>query len=146
MSVTPGIVAFDPQAFVAAFPSFARVPGAALIGNFNLATLYLNNSYCSVVRDEPTRASLLNLATAHLTALLNGVNGQPPSGVVGRISGATQGSVSLQVELKTDSEAAAFWSQTQWGAALWAATAVYRTMRYVRGNYCEDASWNAWPQ
>jgi Protein of unknown function (DUF4054) len=146
MSFTPGIVAFDPAAFQAAYPSFASVSGAALTSNFGLATLYLNNSYCSVVQDAPTRAQLLNLATAHITALLNGVNGQPPSGVVGRISNATQGSVSVQMEYKTNSEAAAFWQQTQWGAAFWAATAVYRTMRYVRPSYCGDASWEAWPQ
>jgi hypothetical protein len=121
------------------------VPDAALTGNFGLATLYLNNSYRSVVRDEPTRAQLLNLATAHLTALLNGVNGQPPAGTVGRISSATQGSVSVQMEFKTDSEAAAFWNQTTWGSAFWAATAVYRTMRYVRP--CREmASWEAWPE
>jgi len=145
MSITPGIVAFDPTAFKAAFPSFSTVPDAALTGNFNLATLYLNNSYCSVVQDEPTRASLLNLATAHITALLNGVNGQPPAGTVGRISNAAQGSVSVQMDFKTDSEAASFWAQTQWGVMFWSATAVYRTMRYVRPCY-EDASWNAWPQ
>lgn len=145
MSVTPGIVAFDPAAFKAAFPSFASVPDSVITGNFNLATLYLNNSYCSVVQDEPTRAQLLNLATAHVTALLNGVNGQPASGTVGRISNATQGSVSVQMEFKTDSEAASFWAQTPWGAAFWAATAVYRTMRYVRP--CREmASWEAWPE
>lgn len=146
MSITPGIVTFDPTAFVQQFPSFAAVPAAALTNNFNLATLLLNNSYCSVVRDEPTRASLLNLATAHVTALLNGVNGNPPTGVVGRISGATQGSVSLQTEFKTESEAAAYWNQTPWGAQFWASTAVFRIARYVTARCYEDASWNAWPE
>lgn len=145
MSVTPGIVAFDPAAFIAVFPSFSTVPAAALTANFNLATLYLNNSYCSVVQDEPTRAQLLNLATAHITALLNGVNGQPPGGTVGRISNATQGSISVQMEFKTDSEAASFWQQTQWGVLFWTATAVYRTMRYVKPCFPEP-SWDAWPQ
>lgn len=146
MSIIPGIVTFDPAAFIAAFPSFSTVPAAALIANFNLATLYLNNSYCSVVRDEPTRAQLLNLATAHITALLNGVNGEPPAGTVGRISSATQGSVSLNTEFKSDSEAASFWQQTQWGAMFWAATTVYRTMRHVQPRGFADASWDAWPQ
>jgi hypothetical protein len=144
--ITPGIVAFDPTAFQAAYPSFASVPDAVLTGNFNLATLQLNNSYCSAVQDEPTRAQLLNLLTAHITALLNGVNGKPPSGAVGRISSATQGSVTVQMEFKTDSEAASYYQQTQWGATFWQSTAVYRTMRYVRGNCYGDASWNAWPQ
>jgi hypothetical protein len=143
--ITPGIVAFDPAAFVAAYPSFASVSATVLTGNFNLATLQLNNGFCSVVQDAPTRAQLLNLLTAHITALLNGVNGQPVSGVVGRISNATQGSVSVQMEFKTDSEAASFFVQTPWGAAFWQATAVYRTMRYVRP--CRDmASWEVWPE
>lgn len=146
MSVTPGIVTFDPDAFKTAFPAFATVSDGVLTANFNLATLYLNNSYCSVVQDEPTRAQLLNLATAHITALLNGVNGEPAAGTVGRISSATQGSITVQTEFKTDSEAAAFWNQTTWGSMFWAATAIYRTFRYVSGSRCDDASWNAWPQ
>lgn len=146
MPVTPGIVEFDPAAFKADYPSFSTVSDAACTFNFNLACLQLNNSYCSVVQDEPTRAQLLNLLTAHITALLNGVNGAPPAGTVGRISGATQGSVSVQTEFKTDSEAASYYTQTQWGATFWQSTAVYRTMRYVRASRCDDASWNAWPQ
>lgn len=216
MSVTPGIVAFNPAQFVAQFPAFATVstfngkgsltsgsptltvtstvsgalnvgdavydsasaiPGGttilsgssptytlsqnavasatgdlilvspALVANFNTAALMLNNSYSSVVQDEPTRASLLNLLTAHITALLNGVNGQPPSGVVGRISEAVQGSVTVQTEFRTDSEAAAFFVQTQWGAMFWQATTVYRRFRYVPGRWCNTASWDGgWPQ
>lgn len=145
MPITPGIVVFNPTAFTTQFPAFTTVPVPALTANFNLACLYLNNSYCSAVQDEPTRAQLLNLATAHITALLNGVNGQPPAGTVGRISNATQGSVSVQTEFKSDSEAASFWQQTQWGAMFWAATAVYRTMRYVVPG-CPGPSWDAWPQ
>lgn len=218
MSVTPGIVAFNPAAFVAQFPAFASVstynalasfsadsniltqnsvasgalsvgdtvydalaalPGGAavvsmnsgppvtyalnqeavasqtsdrvivspaLISNFGIACLMLNNSYASVVKDAPTRASLLNLLTAHITALLNGVNGAPPSGAVGRISGGTQGTISVQMDFKTMSEAAAFFVQTQWGAMFWQATAVFRTMRYVVPTCGRDESWAAWPQ
>jgi hypothetical protein len=144
--ITPGIVTFDPAVFIAQFPAFTTVPTAALTNNFNLATLQLNNSLCSIVQDEPTRAALLNLLTAHITALLNGVGGNAPTGVVGRISGATQGSVSLQMDFKTESEAASFYMQTQWGAMYWQSTAIYRTARYVRPRCYEDASWNAWPQ
>lgn len=151
MSITPGIVAFNPAAFQADFPAFEAVSDSALTSNFNLATLQLNNSYCSVVQDEPTRAQLLNLLTAHITALLNGTTnaqGQliPASGLVGRISSGTQGSVTVQTEFKTDSEAAAYYTQTQWGATYWQSTAIFRTFRYVSGSRCDEASWNAWPQ
>lgn len=129
--VTPGIVTFDPSAFQESFPAFASVSDAALEANFAFATLMLDNSCCSVVRDAPTRAQLLNLATAHITALLNGVNGQPPTGVVGRISQAQQGSVSLSSEMLAKTESASYWQQTPWGAQYWQSTVKYRTARYV---------------
>jgi Protein of unknown function (DUF4054) len=131
VSITPGIVVFDPVAFVATYPSFSTVPSGALTANFNAATLFLTNTYGSVVRDEPTRAMLLNLATAHITALLNGVNGAAPDGTVGRITSATQGSISVSTEMQAMSESASWWQQTSWGAMFWAATIGYRTARAV---------------
>lgn len=136
---------FDPAAFVQAFPAFATVPQAALTANFALACLQLNNSCGSVVCDAPTRAQLLNLLVAHITALLNGANGQPPQGVVGRIAQASEGSVSVSAEWAASvSSSEAYYIQTPWGAAYWQATLPYRTARYVPPcdfDYCEG-----WPQ
>ena len=146
MAVTPGIVTFDPGLFIEAYPQFTEVTQAALQNNFNAACLLLNNSYRSIVCDAPTRAQILNLITAHLTALLNGVWGQPPQGIVGRISNATQGSVSVQTEFKSDSEAASFFAQTQWGVLAWRALAIYRTFRYAGAKRCGDDSCGDWPQ
>jgi hypothetical protein len=143
--ITPGIVTFDPAAFKSAFPAFSTVPDAALQFNFGLATLQLNNSYSSVVQDEPTRAQLLNLLTAHFTAILNGTNGQAPTGVVGRVANATEGSVSVQLEFRTDSEAASFYAQSPFGALFWQLTVIYRTFRYA-SPACRNPSWDAWPQ
>ena len=98
MSFTPGIVTFNAQAFAAAYPAFAFLPQETLTNNFTLATMLLGNSYCSVVQDAPTRANLLNLITAHVTALLNGAWGKPPSGAVGRVISGTEGSVTAQIE------------------------------------------------
>ena len=148
MSVTPGIVVFDPAAFIAAFPSFATVPGAQLTANFNFACLQLNNTLTSSVRDEPTRAQLLNLLVAHITALLNGVNGQPPAGTVGRIANATQGSVSAQMQFDTKTFSEAYYAQTPWGVQYWQSTVAYRTARYIKP-WCGIASmspWDSWPQ
>ena len=145
--ITPGVVTFDPSAFVTAFPAFASVPGASLTMNFGFATLMLENSCCSAVKDAPTRAMLLNLAVAHITALLNGVNGQPPQGVVGRVSDATEGSVSVTAEFQAQSESAAYWNQTPWGAMYWRATAQYRTAHYFPPACAAGPSpWDAWPQ
>ena len=131
-SITPGVVQFDPAAFIVTYPAFASVPPAALEQNFQFATLQLANSCCNVVRDAPTRALLLGLLTAHITALLNGANGQPPQGVVGRISDATEGSVSVSAQYATTtSDTLAYYSQTPWGAQYWQSTLQYRTARYV---------------
>lgn len=144
-TITPGSVVFSAAEFNALYPMFGQQQ-AALAGNFALACLLLNNSAASVVQDAPTRQSLLYLLTAHLTALLNGVGSNPPSGVVGRISSATQGSVAVQSEWAgTVGNSEAFYIQTQWGAAAWTMMAPYRTMRYVRP--CgQGNSWEAWPQ
>lgn len=143
--ITPGIVTFDPAAFIAAYPAFATVPTSALQSNFNSATLMLSNSWGSIVRDEPTRAQLLNLLTAHITALLNGVYGEGPSGAVGRVSAGTEGTVSATIDYLTQSESAAYFSQTPWGAQFWQSTVIYRTARYV-SSADRNNSWDAWPQ
>ena len=133
-TVTPGSVAFNSSDFIAQYPAFTSVPAPALQFNFNQATLLLNNTCGSVVCDAPTREQLLYLLTAHITALLNGVNGQPPSGIVGRISDATEGSVSVTADLgaaPTTSMYVASLQQTPWGLQFLAATVQYRSMRYV---------------
>jgi hypothetical protein len=128
---TLGVVVFDPAAFKLLYPAFNTVLDAALTQNFAEATLYLNNSCCSGVSDANVRETLLNLLTAHVTALNNGVNGQTPSGIVGRVNQATQGSVSVAADYGAVSQSSAFYLQTPWGARFWAATANYRTTQYV---------------
>lgn len=130
-----GAVVFDPAAFVVRYPQFATV-GAPLLQAFfdEAGTLYLNNSDYSIVRDMGKRAILLNLIVAHL-ATLSGVltpAGQGSTATqVGRVSSASEGSVSASMDMGQQSKAAAFWLQTQYGAQYWQATAEYRTMRYV---------------
>lgn len=148
MTIVRGIVTFDPDAFTTQYPAFAKVTSVALQNNFNLATLQLNNSWCSVVQDEPTRQMLLYLLTAHITALLNGVNGKGPAGIVGRVSSATEGSVTASVDyLSNPTEAEAYLTQTPWGAQFWRSTVTYRTAQYVSSNDCQYGnSWETWPQ
>jgi hypothetical protein len=149
-TVTPGVVVFDPEAFITLFPVFATVSTTALQNNFNFACLQLNNSCCSVVCDAPTRSSLLNLLTAHITALLNGVNGQPPSGLVGRIATAGQGSVNVGTEFTAADFTESYYAQTPWGVHFWQSVATYRTARYVSPSYggydSFGAYFGAWPE
>lgn len=129
---TLGIVVFVPSDFRTAFPAFATLSDAALNGNFAFATSFLDNSLSSPVQDVNIRAQLLNLLVAHISALLNGVNGQPSNGAVGRIAEASEGSVSARLEYSSSvSQSQAFFIQTQWGAMYWQMTSACRAMRYV---------------
>lgn len=141
---TLGIVTFDPVAFQAAFPEFSTVSGPVLTNNFNRATLQLANSCCGAVQDANIRASLLNLLTAHITAIFNGVNGSPAGGLVGRIARASQGSVNVGADWGPNISASqAYYLQTPYGAEFWQATAQYRTMRYVAAPPRIYAPWGA---
>jgi hypothetical protein len=126
-----GVVVLDPAAFKVANPEFATIANGRLQQNFAYATLLLNNSCSSLMIDANVRETFLILLTAHITAILDGVNGQPPAGVVGRVSGATEGSVSVQIDMGETTQSAAWYEQTRWGALYWAATAPFRTFRYV---------------
>lgn len=140
MSVTPcppntpiarGVVVFDPTAFKAAYPSFVTLADTVLQQAFALATLQLNNSCSSRVKDATTRELLLGLLVAHIAALTYGENGQPPRGIVGHVNHAQEGSVSVGAGVGVMATGQAYYMQTQYGAMYWQATARYRTMRYI---------------
>ena len=129
--VVHGVVVFSPTAFKAAFTEFSTIADAALIMNFGFAQLQLSNSCKSVVMDATKRETLLNLITAHITLLRNGSNAGPATGVVGRVSYAMEGSIVGSIDMGSIVLGQAYWMQTQFGAMFWAATAIYRTFRYV---------------
>lgn len=128
-----GVVVFNYATWSARYPEFSSVQQAKAQQYFNEAQLYCDNTACSIVTDLCERAILLNQLTAHIAALNAPVNGQPSSPLVGRISGATEGSVSVQAQMDVASGSAQWFNQTKYGAAFWQATAQYRSMRYVRG-------------
>jgi len=132
-------VVFDPVAFLARFPELASVPTPQLAGYFAMAaTGLIDNSDTSVIPDLPpqagVRTQVLYLATAHLTKLLATINGVTPSGLVGRISSAAEGSVNVSTELNIQSQSAAFWVQTPYGLMVWQMLAPYRTALYTPGH------------
>lgn len=122
-----GVVVFDSAAFVARYPEFSAVSGGVLGMYFDEATIYLDNTPSSVVPDLGKRAVYLNMLTAHI-AQING-NGKP-SGAVGRVSSAGEGSVSASMAYAAPTGSRAWFDQTPYGAAFWQATRSYRTMRY----------------
>lgn len=124
-------VVFVPADFKAAYPAFAAVPDAALEHYFQMATLYLSNSACSVVKDLEKRKMLLWMLVAHIAQLAGALNEGGAAGPVGRVASATEGSVSVSFAFP-DNANGAWFNQTPWGAMFWQATLQYRIgPRYV---------------
>ena len=127
-----GVVTFDYAAWALRYPELAAsVSGPLAQAYFDEAQLYCDNTPLSPVHVLTIRAQFLGMLTAHIATLNTPLNGQPSSPLVGRISNATEGSVSVQTEYDVPAGSAQWFAQTKYGAAFWSATAAYRTMRYV---------------
>lgn len=127
------VVIFDVAAFRLRYPEFASVSDELLQAYFTEATVYLNNTDSSPVTDVNQRAVFLNMLVAHLAAINSGVNGQAASGLVGRVTSASEGSVSVSVDAGPSSASSWWYMQTPYGAQYWQATLPYRTIRYLPG-------------
>lgn len=123
------IVVFDPVAFKARYPEFSAVANATLSACFTEAGLYLSNKDASPVQDVTRRALLLNMLTAHVATLGGVLSADSKPLPVGRVSNASEGSVSAGFEYLTPGTQAWF-TQTQYGAAFWQATTALRGFRY----------------
>lgn len=129
-----GVVIFDPAAFKLRYPEFSPVDDALLQQYFTQATIYLDNTDFSRVSDLAVRAMLLNMLVAHIAFLYSGANGQSPSGLVGRIDSASEGSVSVHADMPGVTANSAWYMQTKYGADYWNATAPFRTFQYISGH------------
>jgi hypothetical protein len=123
------VVTFDPVAFKIAYPAFVNVDDAFLQSCFNEAGLYLSNTNCSPVQNITKRTLLLWMLTAHIATLKGALNPDGSTTPVGRLASAAEGSVSIGTEYNAPGTAAWF-IQTQYGAAFWQATSSLRGFRY----------------
>ena len=133
-----GVIVFDYTAFVLGYPELASVSPQQAQVMFDRACLLIDNTPCSPICDLSIRSTVLNLATAHFVFIFATLNGQPPRSLAppGRLSSASEGSVSTSFEYITAaSNTEAFWNQTEYGAAAWAALLPYRTGRYYTDPY-----------
>jgi len=134
------VVVFDYASWLAAYPQFGSVGLQQAQEFFNLACLLISNLPNSPVPYLPaalppvfTRKIILNAATAHFAYLFTPDttgNGRP----VGRISQASEGSVSLGLDYaaaQTDTQA--FWNQSPFGAFVWVSLLPYRSAFYAPG-------------
>lgn len=127
-----GVVVFDYAAWAVRYPVLAQaVAQDQAQACFDQATLYLANTPAGPVRDLARRAMLLGLLVAHIATLELPQAQGGQAGLVGRVASATQGSVTVSIAYATLAERAAWFAQTPYGAAFWAATRGLRQARYV---------------
>lgn len=127
------IVSFNYDNWIALFPQFSYITAPQATALFNAATNYCRNDGGGPVCSPTQKTFLLNLLVAHLAQLFApAANGQAASTLVGRISNASEGSVSVSSDYPSN-PSSAWYTQTQYGAAYWEATKPFRSMRYIAG-------------
>lgn len=125
------VAVFDYAKWTAMFPYMAAVPEAVADGFFTVAELLFANDDCSPIADTDKRLVFLNYIVAHLARLAGYPAGTGPDGMVGRVSSATEGTVSIDSDYGTVRESQAWWIQTPEGATFWQLTRFLRTARYI---------------
>lgn len=139
------VATFDYGLWAATYPELAgSVDSSLATAYFNQAVIYLDNTDCSPVTDVTMRLTLLNMIVAHIAKLSAPINGQAPLGVPGQVTGASEGSVSVNIRPigSGNSDLEAWFNQTTYGANFWAATTPYRTFQYVPG---PQPNFGPWP-
>lgn len=125
------VVVFNSTTFKARYPEFAAVSDDLLAACFVEAGLYLSNEDNSRVQDITRRELLLNMLTAHIATLGGALSADSQPRPVGRMSSASEGSVSVSFDATFPPGSASWFNQTQYGAAFWQATSNLRGFRYV---------------
>jgi hypothetical protein len=130
------VVYFSLQMFLARYPEFTAVNAAnsaRLPALFSEAGLYCNNTDASRISPNQ-RIVLLNMLTAHISFIYGDLSADGQVRPVGRMSQASQGSVSASFEGVAPTVGSGAWfQQSQYGAAFWQATSLRRGFRYVPG-------------
>lgn len=127
------IASFNYEIWQAQFRKFTTVSQVQAQGYWNEACLLHNNTGNGPVNDPVMQQTLLNLIVAHIAFLDVGHDGNPSAasqGLVGRVSSASQGSVSLSTDMPGIGENEAFWAQSEYGIRYHRAMLPFRTFRY----------------
>ncbi|NSL91711.1 DUF4054 domain-containing protein [Acetobacter syzygii] len=137
------VATFDYAAWSARYLDLAvNVPANLAALYFEEAQLYLDNTDRSLVCNIGQRTLLLYMLVAHIAYLnLPTTSGGNGAGVVGRVSSATRGSVSIGTDMGAQPGSAEWFLQTQYGAAFWQATLWLRTTRYIHIPRVQRQTW-----
>ena len=120
--------------WAAIFPELSLYTNSAQATQYwTEATMLLDNTISSPVQDIAQRTAILNLITAHICALRQPLGGQPSSPLVGRISDATEGSVSVKAEMNVAPGSAQYFAQSKYGIQAWQMLLPFRSARYYPG-------------
>jgi hypothetical protein len=136
-------VSFNYVNWIQRYPEFATIDPSLINQYFTEATIFHRNDGGGPVRDTAQQTVLLNMVTAHICALNAPTSsGQPNPTLVGRISNASEGSVSVAADMDLPPGSAQWWNQTKYGAAYWVSSAPFRTFRY---RVPWPRNFNPWP-
>lgn len=142
------IFVFDPAEFRALYPNFDSYTDEQLEWFFEMVENDILDNTESACIPLKTRRKLFFLLVAHMAELQNRIN-DGNTGLVGRISSATEGSVSISSDYLSSPTALAQWlNQTSYGAMYYAMTAKYRTILWVasqRPMPVNRSRWNMFP-
>ena len=126
-----GVVEFNVNKFRSLYPTL-KATDDQLNWYFVESTMLLNNTSKSCVKSLAEREVLLFLLVAHMAVLQQRIEGD--NEVVGRISSASQGSVSVTLDNGQTTLSDKWYQQTPYGAKYWALTAKYRSFLYIATN------------
>lgn len=125
------VFVFVPATFQQQFPEFSNQTAVMLNNYFTMACGILDNTDNSRVCDVVQRGLLLSLLTAHCTLIFGGENNEAPGQQVGRVSSATEGPVTVKLDMGENTQNKAWYEQTKYGAMYWRMSDGYR----LGGNY-----------
>lgn len=126
-----GVVEFNVNKFRSLYPTLNSTDDQ-LNWYFVESTMLLNNTSKSCVKSLAEREVLLFLLVAHMAVLQQRIEGD--NEVVGRISSASQGSVSVSLDNGQTTLSDKWYQQTPYGSKYWALTAKYRSFLYIATN------------
>ena len=141
--MTDGVVEFDVVEFRSMYPKITATD-AQLEMFFLEAELLFNNTPQSCVKDLKKRKIYLYLVVAHLATLQAEVD--KGNTLVGRLSSASEGSVSVSSDYGTLGKNEKWWAQTPYGAKYWTLTAPFRTSLYVVTNFAMPVDRRGYPR
>jgi hypothetical protein len=133
-----GPITFNYAMWVTRYPEFQNISEPLAQLYFNEACIYVDNTGQGPINDPNTLTIILNMATAHI-CFMNAPkigdqfnsDGSESSPLVGRISNASEGSVSVGTEYSDQPGTAQWWVQSRYGAAVYQALMPFRTARYL---------------